>query len=62
MKQRRSVHGTNTETVFTQEEVDSYRKYRIRQKAIAEISEYNEVFYNRQRRHASVENISPAAY
>ena len=37
-------------------------KYRNRQEAIARISEYIEVFYNRQRRHASLGNISPAAF
>ena len=43
-------------------ELVHHRKYRTRQEAIAEISEYIEVFYNRQRRHASLGNISPAAY
>jgi len=38
------------------------RKYRTRQEAIADIREYIEVFYNRQRRHASLGNLSPAAY
>lgn len=37
-------------------------KYRNRQEAIAGISEYIEVFYNRQRRHTSLGNISPAAF
>ena len=43
-------------------ELVHHRKYRTRQEAIAEISEDIEVFYNRQRRHASLGNISPAAY
>jgi putative transposase len=43
-------------------ELVHHRKYRTRQEAIADISEYIEVFYNRQRRHASLGNISPAAY
>jgi putative transposase len=43
-------------------ELVHHRKYRTRQEAIAEIGEYIEVFYNRQRRHASLGNISPAAY
>lgn len=43
-------------------ELVHHRKYRTRQQAIAEISEYIEMFYNRQRRHASLGNISPAAY
>ena len=38
------------------------RKYRTRQEAIADIREYIEVFYNRQRRHANLGNLSPAAY
>lgn len=43
-------------------ELVHHRKYRTRQEAIAEIREYIEVFYNRQRRHASLGNLSPAAY
>lgn len=43
-------------------EMVHHRKYRTRQEAIAEIREYIEVFYNRQRRHASLGNLSPAAY
>jgi transposase InsO family protein len=39
-----------------------HRKYRTRQQAMAEFSEYIEVFYNRQRRHASLGNLSSAAY
>jgi len=38
------------------------RKYRTRQEAIADIREYIEVFHSRQRRHASLVNLSPAAY
>lgn len=38
------------------------RKYRTRQEAIADIREYIEVFYNRQRRHANLGNLSPVAY
>ena len=43
-------------------ELVHHRKYRTRQEAIAEISEYIEVFCNRQRRHASLGNHSPAAF
>jgi len=43
-------------------ELVHHRKYRTRQEAIAESREYIEVFYNRQRRHASLGNLSPAAY
>ncbi len=39
-----------------------HRKYRTRQEAMAEIREYIEVLYSRQRRHASLGNLSPAAY
>jgi putative transposase len=43
-------------------ELVHHRKYQTRLEAIADISEYIEIFYNRQRRHASLGNISPAAY
>lgn len=43
-------------------ELVHHRKYRTRQQAEAEIREYIEVFYNRQRRHANLGNLSPAAY
>lgn len=43
-------------------ELVHHRKYRSRQEAKAEIREYIEVFYNRQRRHASLGNLSPGAY
>jgi putative transposase len=43
-------------------ELVHHRKYRTRQEAAAEIREYIEVFYNRQRRHASLGNLSPAVY
>jgi len=39
-----------------------HRKYRTRREAMTEIREDIEVFYNRQRRHASLGNLSPAAY
>jgi len=38
------------------------RKYRSRQEAMREIREYIEVFYNRQRRQARLEYLSPVAY
>jgi putative transposase len=44
------------------QEMVHHRRYRTRQQAMAEISEYIEVFYNRQRRHAGLGNFSPAAY
>lgn len=39
-----------------------HRKYRTRQEAIMEITEYIEVFYNRQRRQARLGYLSPAAF
>jgi transposase InsO family protein len=36
--------------------------YRTREEAIKEITEYIEVFYNRQRRQARLGYLSPAAY
>ena len=44
------------------QEMVHHRKYRTRREAMTEISEYIEVFYNRQRRHANLGNLSPAAY
>jgi len=38
------------------------RKYKTRNEAIQEITEYVEVFYNRQRRQAQLGYLSPAAY
>ena len=38
------------------------RKYKTRQEAIQEITEYIEVFYNRQRRQAKLCYLSPAVY
>ena len=43
-------------------ELVHHRTFRTRQEAIAEISEYIEVFYNRQRRHANSGNVSPLAF
>lgn len=43
-------------------ELVHHRKFRTRQEAITEISEYIEVFYNRQRRHAHLGNVSPFAF
>ena len=38
------------------------RRFETRSQAIREITEYIEIFYNRQRRHSSLGNISPAAF
>jgi putative transposase len=43
-------------------ELVHHRRYRNRQEAIQEISEYIEVFYNRQRRQARLGYLSPVAY
>jgi len=39
-----------------------HRRYRSRQEAIQDITEYIEVFYNRQRRQARLGFLSPVAY
>jgi len=44
------------------QELIHHRRYRTRQEAITEITEYIEVFYNRQRRQARLGYLSPAAY
>jgi transposase InsO family protein len=43
-------------------ELVHHRRYRTRQEAILEITEYIEVFYNRQRTQAKLSYLSPAAY
>ncbi len=44
------------------QELVHHRHYRTRQEAIQDITEYIEVFYNRQRRQARLGFLSPAAY
>jgi len=44
------------------QELVHHRHYRTRQEAIEDITEYIEVFYNRQRRQARLGFLSPAAY
>jgi transposase InsO family protein len=44
------------------QELVHHRKYRTRQEAIQDITEYIEVFYNRQRRQKRLGYLSPAAY
>jgi len=39
-----------------------HQQYATRQQAIREITEYIEIFYNRQRRQARLGYLSPAAY
>jgi len=38
------------------------RRYETREQARQEITEYIEIFYNRQRRHSRLGNLSPAAF
>ena len=44
------------------QELVHHRQYRTRQEAIQKISEYIEIFYNRQRRQARLGYVSPVAY
>jgi transposase InsO family protein len=43
-------------------ELVHHRRYETRAEAIQEITEYIEIFYNRQRRHSKLGNLSPAAF
>jgi transposase InsO family protein len=43
-------------------ELVHHRRYETRAQAIAEITEYIEIFYNRQRRRSRLGNLSPAAF
>ena len=44
------------------QELIHHRHYRSRQEAIQEITEYIEIFYNRQRRQSGLGFLSPAVY
>jgi len=44
------------------QELVHHRRYRTRREAIHDITEYIEIFYNRQRRQARLGFLSPAAY
>ena len=44
------------------QELVHHRRYRIRQEAIGDITEYIEIFYNRQRRQARLGFLSPVVY
>jgi len=44
------------------QELVHHRRYRTRQEAIQDITEYIEIFYNRQRRQARLGFLAPAAY
>jgi len=43
-------------------ELVHHRRYATRAQAVCEITEYIEMFYNRQRRHSRLGNLSPAAF
>ena len=43
-------------------EIIHHRRYKTREEAIWEITEYIEVFYNRQRRQARLGYLPPAVY
>ena len=47
---------------ITKQELINHRHYRTRREAIEDITEYIEIFYNRQRRQARLGFLSPAAY
>jgi len=44
------------------QELIHHRHYHSRQEAIQDITEYIEIFYNRQRRQAKLGFLSPAVY
>jgi putative transposase len=44
------------------QELIHHRHYRSRQEARQEITEYNELFYNRQRIQANLGHLSPVGY
>ena len=44
------------------QELVHHRRYTTRQEAIQDITEYIEIFYNRQRRQERLGFLSPAAY
>ena len=44
------------------QELVQHRRYRTRREAIGDITEYIEIFYNRQRRQARLRFLSPTAY
>lgn len=44
------------------QELVHHRRYRTREEAIRDITEYIEIFYNRQRLQARLGFLSPAAY
>jgi len=43
-------------------ELTHHKCYKTREEAIQDITEYIEVFYNRQRRHSRLGNVSPATF
>lgn len=47
---------------ITGNELVHHRRYETCPQAIVEITEYSDIFYNRQRRHSRLGNLSPAAF
>ena len=43
-------------------ELVHHRRYATRARATNEITEYIEIFYNRQRRHSKLGNVAPAVF
>ena len=43
-------------------ELVHHRRYESRAQAMREITEYIEIFYNRQRRHSKINNLAPAVF
>ena len=48
--------------VTLKNELVHHRRYETREQARQEITEYIEIFYNRQRRHSRLGNRSPATF
>jgi len=54
--------GMHTQWGMLKNELVHHRRYATRREAIQEITEYIEIFYNRQRCQARLGVLSPAAY
>ena len=48
--------------ILTRSELVHHQRYATRAEAVASIREYIEIFYNRQRRHSRLGNLSPAVF
>ncbi|ABB61087.1 hypothetical protein SD1617_3162 [Shigella dysenteriae 1617] len=58
----RIIHQIQLIRGITKNESLSHYRFNNRDEAISVIREYIEIFYNRQRRHSRLGNISPAAF